>query len=135
MAEGSGTRPHRALLSVVELGGYPNFESLYRRYGFEPLVVNSVRKAQSTLRREQPAVVVAEFNVDPNFRDRTGNLESLLAGIQHLPDTRVIVFYEREHLPHLERLRQRFPIAEALPYPVQAAALEAALQRLTGKRS
>lgn len=134
MAEGSGTRRHRALLSVVELGGYPNFESLYRRYGFEPLVVNSVRKAQSTLRREQPAVVVAEFNVDPNFRDRTGNLESLLAGIQHLPDTRVIVFYEREHLPLLERLRQRFPIAEALPYPVQAAALEAALQRLDGKQ-
>lgn len=123
----------RTLLSVVELGGYPNFESLYRSLGFEPLVVHSVRKAQTTLKRERPRVVVAEFNVDPNFRDRIGNLESLLASVQHVEGTQVLVFYDREHEALLARLRERFPIAAALPYPIQAAALEATLKQLGGR--
>ncbi len=113
------------LLAIVELGGYPNFTPLYRQAGYQVEMLASMRKALAAVKRRRPAVVVAEFNYQPDFRDRTSNLESLLATAQHLPETRVIVFYERENLERLEKLRQRFPFFHGLPYPVEVEQLRA----------
>ncbi len=117
----------RALVSVVELGGYPDFSELYRRLGYEPVTVNAGRRALSVIRDAQPAALVAEFNFQRDFRDRTSGLETLLALVQRFPDCRVVVFYEPADSKPLERLRARFPNFQALPRPVDAAALEAAL--------
>jgi hypothetical protein len=116
------------LLSIVELGGYPDFGSLYRRHGYRVVVEKSVRKAIGFLKRQQPAVIVAEFNFQSDFRDRTSSLESLLAVVQRMPETRVIVFYDSEHLPQLEKLRARLPVFAVLPFPVTQEKLEACLQ-------
>jgi len=70
---------------------------------------------------------VAEFNFQSDFRDRTSSLESLLAVVQTLPGTKVIVFYDAEQAHQFERLRSRFPIHAALGYPIDPARLEAAL--------
>jgi hypothetical protein len=70
------------LLSVIELLGYPNLRPLYERLGYRVLTEFSVRKAISLLRRERPAVIVADFYFQPDFRDRVSNLESLLATAQ-----------------------------------------------------
>lgn len=43
--------PQKPLLSIVELGGYPDFNDLYKRYGYEPIVVFSMRKALGTLKK------------------------------------------------------------------------------------
>ncbi len=116
------------LLQFVELGGYPDFTALFRRLGFEPTVVAQGRKAQGELKRSPPAVLVAEFNHQIEFRDRTSALESLLALAHHYPSMAVIVLYRPEQQAALDRLTGRFPDRfVALPLPVTEATLEATL--------
>jgi len=120
----------KTLLSIVELGGYENFTPLYRRLGYRVDTVTSGRKATAYLKAQQPAVIVAEFNFQPNFRDRTSNLESILATVQRMQaeGVQIVVFYDREFADRLELLRERFPGFSALPHPIDKAALEALLR-------
>ena len=119
--------PNGALLSIIEIGAYPNFTPLYEKAGYTVLIERSLRKALPQVRKHKPAVIVAEFNFQSDFRDRTSSLESLLAVVQTLPGTKVIVFYDVEQAHQFERLRSRFPIHAALTYPIQPEKLEAAL--------
>jgi hypothetical protein len=117
----------KLLLSIIELGGYPNFRPLYERLGYEVVIETRMRKAIARIRQRCPDVIVAEFNFQSDFRDRTSSLESLLAVVQRLPDTRVIVFYEEEFSPQFNKLRNRLPIHQALCFPVQEPELQQAL--------
>ena len=58
-----------------------------------------MRKASKFLKKTQPNVVVAEFNFQSDFRDRTSSLETLMATVQRIPNCKVVVFYEKEQLP------------------------------------
>lgn len=116
------------LISVVELGGYPDFSALYRELGYRVETLNSGRKANSTVKRLCPAVVVSEFNPQSSFRDRTSTLESLLAVAQHNNGVRIIVFHHPEVLPLLQPLQQRFPGFYPLPYPIDEQALSSLLE-------
>jgi hypothetical protein len=109
------------LLSIVEMGGYPNFTPLYQRAGFEVVVENRMRKAMSTIKKVKPRVIVAEFNFQSDFRDRTSSLESMLSVVERLPDTRVIVFYDREYQHQFDRLLavRRFYRTFTFPIPEQ----------------
>lgn len=118
------------LLSIMELGGYPDFSSLYQRFGYRVEVVNSMRKAARLLKQQEPDVIVTEFNFQSDFRDRTSSLETLMAMVQRMPSTRVIVFYEKEYQHQFERVRNRFAVAAALPFPVSEADLQQALEKL-----
>ena len=127
----NATRTGNLLLSIVELGGYPNFAPLYRSLGYAPVVENRMRKAIALLKRQQPAIIVAEFNFQSDFRDRTSSLESLLAVVQRLPETRVIIFYEKEFSSQFEKLRSRLPVCDALTFPIEETRLRTALQQST----
>ena len=118
------------LLAIVELGGYPNFTALYQRLGFDTQFVNSQRNAQRYLKKQLPQVIVAEYNFQSDFRDRSSNLETLMARLQGHSEVQVLVFYQREHQVKFDQLRARFPIAEALAFPVDEEAVEAALERI-----
>lgn len=118
------------LVSIVEMGGYPDFSALYRQAGFEPLLERNMRKALGLIKKKKPRVVVAEFNYQSDFRDRTSSLETLMAVLQRLPDTRVIVFYEREQAEPYERVTSRFPIHASLTFPVDEMALQRALAEI-----
>jgi hypothetical protein len=111
------------LLNVIELLGYPNQRPLFEKLGYRVHTEFAVRKAISGMRKEKPAVIVADFYFQPDFRDRVSNLESLLATAQSLKDVKVVVLYEAHHDHALERLRQRFRIDAALTLPVQEATL------------
>jgi hypothetical protein len=115
------------LLSIIEIGAYPNFTPLYQQAGYDVVIERSMRKALGQVRKLKPALIVAEFNFQSDFRDRTSSLESLLAVVQTLPGTQVIVFYDAEQAHQFERLRARFPIRAALAYPIQPEQLAAAL--------
>ncbi len=117
----------KLLLSIVELGGYPDFTPLYEELGYAVAVEKSMRKAISFLKKTKPAVIVAEFNFQSDFRDRTSSLESLLAVVQRLPEIRVIIFYDLEYLPQFNRLLARLPVHAALPFPVDARQLKTCL--------
>lgn len=119
--------PH--LLAIIELGGYPNFTPLYRRLAFDTEVISSQRKAQAALKRRLPDLIVAEYNFQSDFRDRTSNLETLMARLQRHPQVRVIAIYQPEHRHKLDSLLERFPLFATLPLPVTEAQMETALQR------
>jgi len=120
------------LLSIVELGGYPNFTPLYRDAGFDVLSERTMRKALPVVRARQPSVVVAEFNFQSDFRDRTSSLESLMSVVQRLPDTRVVVFFEKDYEHQFNRLRERHAIHRAFPFPVDTTELLRCLTELAG---
>jgi len=118
------------LLSIVELGGYPDFSPVYQQAGYVVESVVSARKAISWLRRNKADVIVAEFNFQSDFRDRTSSLESILATVQRHPDTHVIVFYDKEQEHQLARLQAVFPDILPLVFPVDESALREALQQV-----
>lgn len=122
----------KVLLSIVEEGGYPDFRPQYEAVGFRVEAVRTMRKALAALKRFSPAVVVAEFNFQSDFRDRSSSLESLLATLQSRhPDAKVVVLYDRENQAQFEqRLRCRWTIHAALPFPVEPEQMAACLQRL-----
>lgn len=116
------------LLSLIELLGYPNLRPLYERLGYRVLTEFAVRKAITQMRKEKPAVIVADFYFQPDFRDRVSNLESLLATAQSHKDVKVLVLYESAHEHALERVRARFRIDAALTLPVSEEALTQVLK-------
>jgi hypothetical protein len=126
--------PDQYLLSIVELGGYPNFTPLYQEFGYVVAVENSMRKAIGYLKKTKPAVIVAEFNYQSDFRDRTSSLESLLAVVQRLPGTRVIVFYDREYLTQFDQLRARLPVDAAIAFPVEVHELKSCLTAVAARQ-
>ncbi len=128
MIAGMGTSGKQLLLSIVELGGYANFAPLYASFGYEVAVEHSMRKAIGFLKKRRPDLIVAEFNFQSDFRDRTSSLESLMAVVQRLPGVRVIVFYDKEYQPQFEKLRARLPVDAALAFPIEESALKGCLQ-------
>lgn len=116
------------LLNLIELLGYPNLRPLYERLGYRVHTEFSVRKSISFMRKEKPAVIVADFYHQPDFRDRVSNLESLLAAAQSHKAVKVMVLYESAHEQALTRLCQRFRIDAALTLPVREVDIEAELR-------
>ena len=117
------------LLSVIELGGYPNFTPLYEAAGFDVQTESSVRNAIRAIKKTPPSVVVAEFNFQSDFRDRTSSLESLLSTVQRLAHCQVIVFYEQEFRQQLEKLLAQYELYATLPFPIDENALKSLLEQ------
>ncbi|MDJ0891474.1 MAG: hypothetical protein QNK18_09825 [Gammaproteobacteria bacterium] len=119
----------QTLLSIVELGGYPDFSPLYRTAGYQVVIARSMRKALALTKKHRPDVIVAEFNYQSDFRDRTSNLESLLATLQtRCPEAKTVVFYESAHSGHLERLLARFSVHATHAFPIDTDQLLASLR-------
>lgn len=121
---------NKFLLSITELGGYPDFRELYKKCGFQVEAVNSMRKALRSLKQKKYDIVVAEFNFQSDFRDRTSSLETLMAVIQQMDEVKVIIFYEKEYFHQFEKLRARFSFYAELAYPIDTQQLKAALENV-----
>lgn len=120
----------KSLLSIVELGGYPDFSPLYKKHGYQSMVVYSMRKALVALKKIKPAIVVAEFNYQSDFRDRTSSLESLIAVAQRNENIKLIVFYEKEYLHQFEKLKERYNFHATFAYPIMEEEIEKILVSL-----
>ncbi|MCU7958707.1 MAG: hypothetical protein KZQ58_01655 [gamma proteobacterium symbiont of Bathyaustriella thionipta] len=120
------------LLSIVELGGYPNFIPLYQKCGYQVASAASQRKAIAWLKKNKPQVIVTEFNYDPMFRDRMSNIESLLATLQrHKLDSRVVLLMETGRQPFLDKVLQRYQVHAVLELPVSEQQMSDILRKLT----
>jgi len=53
-----------------------------------------------------------------------------MARLQRHPQVKVIVFFQEEYRHKLDNLLSRFPIFEAIPFPVEPARVKAALRRV-----
>ena len=127
------SRDRPVLLSIIELGGYPDFTALYEAHGYQVMQTDSVRKAIKLIRQHKPSLMVAEFNFQSDFRDRTSNLETLLSSAQGVTDCSVIVFYEKEFAPQYQRFLQTFEVATSLTFPIDEVQLATSLQNLSTK--
>ena len=116
-----------SLLMVNAFIGTAGYKKLYQELGFAVVTEWSERKAISLVRKTPPAVIVADFYHQTDFRDRLSNLESLLATAQSAPSTRILVFYEPAHQAALDKVRQRLRIDIALPMPVDEVILRTTL--------
>lgn len=122
------------LLSVIELGGYPNFTPHYQAAGFVVHTEHSVRNAIRAMKKISPSVIVAEFNFQSDFRDRTSSLESLLSTVQRLDDCQVIVFFEQEYQQQLGKLTAQYEIYAKLPFPIDETELTRVLTELASRQ-
>lgn len=120
----------KSLLSIIELGGYPDFTALYKQFGFEPVVVYSMRKALKLLKEIKPKVIVAEFNYQSDFRDRTSSLESLIAVAQRNPDMKLIIFFEKDFQHQFDKLQSTYSFYETYSYPVEKKKIKESLKRI-----
>lgn len=120
----------KSLLSIIELGGYPDLSPVYKRHGYEPIVVYSMRKALGVLKKAKPRVVVAEFNYQSDFRDRTSTLDSLIAIAQRNMDMKLIVFYEQEYAHQFEKLKARYKFYAAFSYPIEEEQIDKVLKAI-----
>ena len=114
----------RKLLAIVEQGGYPNFTNLYQACGYDVTMEHAMRKAMAAIRKSVPDVIVAEFNHQSDFRDRTSTLESLLATVERSQqssdkEVKIIIFFEKQYQPQLGKLQTMFSNFDALPYPIE----------------
>ncbi|TXH75033.1 hypothetical protein [Thiobacillus sp.] len=116
------------LLMLNAFIGTAGYKKLYQELGFSVVSEWSERKAISLVRKTPPAVIVADFYHQTDFRDRLSNLESLLAAVQSAPNTRILVFYETAHQAVLDKVSARLRIDAALTLPVQEDRLRATLQ-------
>jgi len=116
------------LLMVNAFIGTAGYKKLYQELGYTVTAEWSERKAISLVRKSPPAVIVADFYHQSDFRDRLSNLESLLAAVQGAPNTRVLVFYEPAHQAVLDTVSARLRIDAAFSLPVQEDSLRATLQ-------
>jgi len=112
------------LLAVSEIGGYPNFAPLYESLGYQVITETSMRKVLKLLKKRKPDVIVAEFNYQSDFRDRTSSLESLMSVVQRSKDIRVIIFYDKEHEDQLAKLQERYEISATISFPIEKQQLK-----------
>jgi hypothetical protein len=115
------------LLVVNAFIGTAGYKKLYQDLGYAVVTEWSERKAISLVRKSPPAVIVADFYHQTDFRDRLSNLESLLAAVQSAPATRILVFYEAAHQAVLDKVSARLRIDAALMLPVEEDRLRAIL--------
>ncbi len=120
----------RRLLAIVELGGYPNLVPLYQSLGFAVDVVSSQRKARSYLKKTVPDLIVAEYNAQSDFRDRSSNLETLMAILQKLPQVKLLVFHLPEHAERFARFCELHPVDAAIALPVSEEKVRATIGQL-----
>ena len=115
------------LLAIIEVGGYPDFTHLYEKSGYQVVTVRTIRKALKAIKQSQPLVVVAEFNYQSDFRDRTSSLESLMSVLERTPSIRTIVFYDHEFYSQFEHLKARYTFHRELAFPIKIEELEQAI--------
>jgi hypothetical protein len=121
------------IMSIIEQGGYPDFSNLYQSLGFQVVIMPSMRKAIKFIKNNRINLIVTEFNFQSDFRDRTSQLETLMASIAQVPDVEVIVLYDSEQSHQLDKVKGYFSFLETLAYPVDEQCLRLVLENVKTK--
>ena len=117
----------KVLFSIIESPLHPNFVDLYQHLGIENVQFNSMRKAISHLKKQQPDFVVADFlyGYGNNYAGvNVCNLDVFLHSLQkYAPESKIIVMVEKEELKHVSKLANLFNLHAVLKYPVSTQAM------------
>jgi len=114
----------KVVFSIIESPLHPDFTRLYHSLNIENVQFNSMRKALSHLKKQQPDFVVAEFfyGYGNNYAGvNVSNLDVFLCSLQkYAPETKVIVMVEKEERKHVSKLAELFTLHAVLQHPVSA---------------
>lgn len=120
----------KQLLAIIELGGYPNLMLAHQRSEFRAGLVTTQRKVKAWLKRQQSDMVVAEYNYQTDFRDRSSNLETLTAVLQRYPDVKLLVLYPPEHAAVFDNFRKTHKVWKTVAFPITEQKVTEALSDL-----
>ena len=122
----------KKLLSIIESPTHPRLSSLYQRLGLQEFQVNTMRNALKVLKKEQPDFIVAEFfyGYGNNYAGvNVSNLDTLLSSLpKYSPDTRTIVFVQKDEMEHVEKLHKIYPLHAAFLHNTPEYAIEEVLK-------
>jgi len=122
----------KIILSIIESPTHPRLSALFRDLGFREIQVTSMRKAMSVLKKQPPEFIVAEFfyGYGNNYAGvNVSNLDVLLSSLpKYSPDTRTIVFVQKEEQQYVEKLHQLYPLHAAFLHNTPEHAIEEALK-------
>ncbi len=125
----------KKLLFVNEYGLYPELVKALQSSGYAVTVEHMMRKAIKFIQRQNPELVVAEFWHDSQFRDRVGNIESMLAQIEGKhAQTKTIVICDPRWKEYLDKMLVAYEVDAVLMQPVTPEALLAEVERLGRSR-
>lgn len=117
----------KVLFSIIESPLHPNFVNLYHSLDIENVQFNSMRKAISHLKKQQPDFVVADFlfGYGNNYAGvNVSNLDVFLHSLQkYAPEAKVIVMVEKHEVKHVSKLVDLFTLHAVLQYPVLPEAM------------
>ncbi len=119
------------LYDIIESPAHPDLSRLADRLGYQRLAFHAQRKAIASLKRQPPALLVADFfyGYGNNYAGaNVSNLDVLLRSLQRFaPAAKVVVLADRDELPHVPRLAALFDLHAVVKLPASPAELEAAL--------
>lgn len=120
------------ILSVIESPTHPRLSSLYESMGAREIRVNSSRNAIKALKTHQPDFIVAEFfyGYGNNYAGvNVSNLDVLLSSLpRYSPDTRTIVFVQKEEAQHIEKLHALYPLHGAFLHDTPEYVIQESLE-------
>jgi len=123
--------PKLTILSVIESPTHPKLSSLYEQIGAREIKVNSSRNAIKALKTHQPDFIVAEFfyGYGNNYAGvNVCNLDVLLSSLpKYSPDSKTIVFVDKEEAPYVEKLHKLYPLHGAFLHDTPEYAIEESL--------
>lgn len=125
----------KKLLFVNEYGLYPELVKGLQGSGYSVTVEHMMRKAIKFIQKNDPEIVVAEFWHDSQFRDRVGNVESMLAQIEGKhARTRTIILCDPIWKPYLDVMIESYPVDAILMQPVSPDALLQSVAQLSNEK-
>ena len=121
----------KTLFSIIESPSHPDFSDLYRQLGIEENKITSMRKAISTLKKQQPDFIVAEFfyGYGNNYAGvNISNLDVLLYSLQkYSAHTKVIVLVDKSEYKHVDKLNGIIRLHDVLKNPINKKQLRKSL--------
>jgi hypothetical protein len=114
--------PAKTLFSIIESPAHPNFSDLYCQLDIEETKITSMRKAISTLKKQQPDFIVAEFfyGYGNNYAGvNISNLDVLLYSLQkYSAHSKVIVLVDKNEHQYVDKLNNIIKLHSTLKNPV-----------------
>ncbi|GMR16218.1 MAG: hypothetical protein BMS9Abin31_0533 [Gammaproteobacteria bacterium] len=112
----------KVVFSIIESPLHPDFTRLYQKLNLENVQFNSMRKAISHLKKQQPDFVVVDFlfGYGNNYAGvNVSNLDVFLYSLQkYAPEAKVMVMVEKEERKHIAKLENLFTLHAVLQYPI-----------------
>jgi len=121
----------KILYSVIESPTHPFMTPLYQKLGIDELCFKSMRRLMSKIKTTQPDFIAAEFfyGYGNNYAGvNLSNLDVMLYSLQrYSPETKVIVFVDKNERQYVDKLAELFPLHAVLVLPVNQGELIKAL--------